>query len=159
MLCVVGIVPTTESELPVLLIPAPPSKAVRRQIARRKFNAANPYRTLTHVIGSVLAEPTADLDKPIIAELHAWRDKCAEIDRQPKSGGQTGPGACPTNLGSNFGGVTSAVGAKSVAQAAKLADRGKNDIWVGRTSNDPKLKPKIKDIKDIESLKNLPVDE
>ena len=141
-----------------LLIPAPPSKAVARQIARRKFNAANPYRTLTHIVGSVLAEPTADLDKPVLADIDRYRDKCAAIDRI-KSGQQTGPGCCPTNLGSNFGAVSSLIGAKSLAQAAKLADRGKNDIWVGRTSNDPKLKPKIKDIKDIESLKNLPVDE
>jgi hypothetical protein len=137
-----------------LQIPAPPTKAVARQIARRKFNAANPYRTLTHIVGSVLAEPTPDLDKPVLADIDRYRAKCAEIDRI-KSGQQTGPGACPTHLGSNFGAVSSLVGAKSLAQAAKLADRGKNDIWVGRTSTDPKLKPKIKDIKDIESLKDL----
>jgi len=141
-----------------LLIPPPPTKAVARQLARRKFNAANPYRTLTHIVGSVLAEPTPDLDKPVLADIDRYRAICAEIDRI-KSGQQTGPGACPTNLGSNFGAVSSLVGAKSLAQAAKLADRGKNDIWVGRTSSDPKCKPKIKDIKDIESLKNLPVDE
>ena len=133
-----------------LPIPAPPSKAVARQLARRRYNESNPYGTLTHVMGSVLAEPTVDEDQPILAEIDAWLDDCDKLDSIP-SGGQTSPGGCPAPIGSSL--IEGA--SKTLAQAKKMADRDKNAIWTGRTSTDPKCRPKMKDIKSFKSLKDL----
>lgn len=127
----------------MLPIPAPPSKAVARQLTRRKYNDENPYGSRVHLMGSVLAEPTVDLVEPELDEVQAWLTDCDAM-QEITSGGQTAPGGCPTHLGSNWGAVTSARGAKSVEQAAKLADRGRADIYVGRTSTLPELGPSPK---------------
>lgn len=127
----------------MLPIPNPPSRAVARQLTRRKFNDENPYGSRVYVMGSVLAEPTVDLVEPELDEVQAWLTDCDAM-QEVKSGGQTTPGGCPTHLGSNWGGVEGARGAKSAEKAAKLADRGRQDIYVGRTSNLPELGPSPK---------------